>query len=192
MFQEKYILGQITLSRKEVTAALVNLLANTNKNCWEQSRELDASLEVMVAAAMPHPISWQKLRNAVSKDKVLTMLADQISTGSPAQVIFGRELRDFLPAPIKRYQPQPQWILLQEDREKTLRKCALRYMEKLGHGTKQLGQLQVHDSVQVQNQVGNHPSRWDITGTIVELRPYDQYVVKVHGSGRLIPETESF
>ena len=52
-------------------------------------------------------------------------------------------------------------------------------------GTKQLQKLMVHDTVQIQNQVGNHPSRWDVTGTIVEVRPYDQYVIKVHGSGRL-------
>mgnify|MGYP003334138174 CR=1 FL=1 len=31
---------------------------------------------------------------------------------SPAQVIFGRNLRDFLPAPQKRYKPQPQWIMI--------------------------------------------------------------------------------
>ena len=35
---------------------------------------------------------------------------DRDTGRSPAQVIFGRELRDFLPSPLKRYKPQPQWI----------------------------------------------------------------------------------
>ena len=117
---------------------------------------------------------------------------DRDTGRSPAQVIFGRELRDFLPAPLRRYQPQPQWILLREDREKALRKRALRNMEQLKTGTKELDKLEVHDTVQVQNQVGNHPSRWDITGTIVEVRPFDQYTVKVHGSGRLTTRNRKF
>ena len=117
---------------------------------------------------------------------------DRDTERSPAQVIFGRELRDFLPAPLRRYQPQPQWILLREDRERALRKRALRNMEKLEVGTRQLTKLSVHDTVQVQNQMGNHPSRWDITGTIVELRPFDQYVIKIHGSGRLTTRNRKF
>ena len=117
---------------------------------------------------------------------------DRDTGRSPAQVIFGRELRDFLPAPLMRYKPQPQWIMMRDDREKALRKRALKNMEKLAVGTKQLLELKVHDIVQVQNQVGNHPSRWDITGTIVEVKPFDQYVVKVHGSGRLTARNRKF
>ena len=117
---------------------------------------------------------------------------DRDTKRSPAQVIFGRNLKDFLPAPLKRYQPQPQWVLLREDREKALRKRALRNTESLKIGTKQLEKLEVHDNVQIQNQVGNHPSRWDITGTIVEVRPFDQYIVKVHGSGRLTARNRKF
>ena len=104
---------------------------------------------------------------------------------SPAQVIFGRQLRDFLPAPLTRYKPQPQWLLLQEDREKALRKRALMNTKNLQHGTKLLVPLEVHDTVQVQNQVGNKPSRWDITGTVVEAKDHDQYVIRVQGSGRV-------
>ena len=37
----------------------------------------------------------------------------------------------------------------------------------------------------VQNLVGNYPRRWERTGTIVEVRQYHQYVVKIDGSGRL-------
>jgi hypothetical protein len=117
---------------------------------------------------------------------------DRDTQRSPAQIIFGRSLRDFLPAPMSRYKPQPQWLLLRDDREKALRKRALQNTEKLSVGTKTLRPLRVHDTVQVQNQVGNHPSRWDITGVIVETRPFDQYVVKIHGSGRLTTRNRKF
>ena len=75
----------------------------------------------------------------------------------PAQVIFGREHRDFLPAPPSRYKPHPRWLMLQGDREMALRKRALQNTENLNHHTRPLPPLQVHDTVQVQNQVGNKP-----------------------------------
>ena len=65
-------------------------------------------------------------------------------------------------------------------------------MEKLRSGTKELPKLAVGDSVLVQNQVGNHPSKWDITGVVVEVRDHDQYVVKVDGSGRMTLRNRKF
>ena len=117
---------------------------------------------------------------------------DRDTERSPAQVIFGRNLKDFLPAPLRRYKPQPQWLMLREDREKALRKRALQNTERLAVGTKKLQALQVQDTVQVQNQVGNHPSRWDITGVVVEVRDFDQYMIKIHGSGRLTTRNRKF
>ena len=111
---------------------------------------------------------------------------------SPAQVIFGRNLRDFLPAPQTRYKPQRQWILLREDREKALAKRAVTNMERLAIGTRELPPLMVGDSVLVQNQIGNHPSRWDITGVIAEKRDFDQYLIRVDGSGRLTVRNRKF
>ena len=65
-------------------------------------------------------------------------------------------------------------------------------MEKLTIGTRALPPLAVGDSVLVQNQIGNHPSKWDITGVIVERKDFDQYVVKVDGSGRLTMRNRKF
>ena len=117
---------------------------------------------------------------------------DRDTGRSPAQVIFGRELRDFLPAPLSRYKPQKQWLLLQEDRENALRKRALRNTEKLDSHTHKLAPLQVQDTVQVQNQIGFKASRWDVTGVIVEVKEHDQYVVKIHGSGRMTLRNRKF
>ena len=36
---------------------------------------------------------------------------DRDTYRSPAQIIFGRELRDFLSAPLSRYKPHPRWLL---------------------------------------------------------------------------------
>ena len=117
---------------------------------------------------------------------------DRDTGRSPAQVIFGRQLRDFLPAPLSRYKPHPRWLLLQEDRENALRKRALRNMEKLQRGTRKLEPLLVGDYVQVQNQVGCKPSKWDITGVVVEAGNHDQYTVKIHGSGRITLRNRRF
>jgi len=43
----------------------------------------------------------------------------------------------------------------------------------------------VGDHVRLQNQVGNHPRRWDRTGVVIEVCRYHQYVVRVDVSGRI-------
>merc|ERR1711867_46602 len=45
--------------------------------------------------------------------------------------------------------------------------------------------LKENDKVLIQNQTGKSPLRWEKTGTVVEILPYDQYIVKVSGSNRL-------
>lgn len=40
------------------------------------------------------------------------------------------------------------------------------------------------DHVYLQNLVGNYPKKWERTGTVVEVKQYHQYVVRVDGSGR--------
>ena len=49
--------------------------------------------------------------------------------------------------------------------------------------TKRLPPLEVGDFVRV--QTGPHPNKWDRTGSVVEVRQHDQYVVKIDGSGRV-------
>ena len=57
--------------------------------------------------------------------------------------------------------------------------------ERWSEQTKRLPVLQVGDHVCIQNQIGNFPKRWDKTGTIIEVRQFDQYAIKVDGSGRV-------
>ena len=64
--------------------------------------------------------------------------------------------------------------------------------DRLTRGTKQLGKLTIGDIVSVQNQVGPRPKKWDRTGTIVETLPYDQYRVKMDGSGQTTLRNRQF
>ena len=90
----KFHIGPDTMSRREVMAALVNMMASTDDT--EDSLERELQIECMVSANMPHPISWQQLRDHVSKDEAMKMLCDQISNGFPPEKKLLRvELREF-------------------------------------------------------------------------------------------------
>ena len=52
--------------------------------------------------------------------------------------------------------------------------------------------LAVADHVMIQNQIGNHPRRWDKTGQVIEVRQHDQYVIRVDGSGRVTLRNRQF
>ena len=62
----------------------------------------------------------------------------------------------------------------------------------LEKGTRNLPSLDVGDMVQIQNQRGNAPRRWNKSGKIVEKLEFDQYLVKVDGSGRLTRRNRRF
>lgn len=103
---------------------------------------------------------------------------------SPAQMLYGRILRDHLPSLPDVLQIRKEWILLAEDRERALAKRHMAAVEYYDSHTKTLPDLEVGDNVLVQNQSGNYPLRWDKTGCVVEVRDNGQYVVRLDGSGR--------
>ena len=103
---------------------------------------------------------------------------------SPAQVIFGRTIRDFIPVKPNMYKPRKEWLLTSDMRELALAKRHGKQEEKLTERTKTLPSLKVSDTVMVQNQSGPHPNKWDRSGTVVETLPHDQYRIKMDGSGR--------
>ena len=109
---------------------------------------------------------------------------DKDSDLSPAQVLFGRRLRDFLPITPGQLQLHPQWLLTLKQREEALAKRHSRRAEELTEHTRELSKLRLGDTVCVQDQSGNHPKRWNRTGVIVEVQDHNKYVVKIHGSGR--------
>ena len=111
---------------------------------------------------------------------------------SPAVCVFGRPIRDFIPIPPGRYQPHNTWRDTLLAREEALRKRHMQTAERLSAHTKRLPVLSVGDHVRIQNQVGPHPLKWDKTGIVIEVRQFDQYVIRVDGSGRVTIRNRKF
>ena len=109
---------------------------------------------------------------------------------SPAQIVFGRNLRDLLPvAPQTQVftsdAVHPAWRDAWTRQEEALRIRFAKQLDVLTPHTRQLPPLPPGSTVLLQNQAGPHSKRWDRTGVVVETMPHDQYLVKVHGSGRI-------
>merc|ERR1711873_278739 len=65
-------------------------------------------------------------------------------------------------------------------------------MGTLGGGARDLPDLKVGDTIQIQNQRGVDPKRWCKSGKIVEKLDFNQYLVRVDGSGRLTRRNRRF
>ena len=116
---------------------------------------------------------------------------------SPAQIIFGRPIRDtfsFLNRLDKfsNHSVRPVWREAWSDKESALRTRFAKSTEQLNQNARPLPPLNVGDHCFVQNQVGNSPRKWDRTGIVVETRPHDQYCVKIDGSGRVTVRNRRF
>ena len=111
---------------------------------------------------------------------------------SPAMCIFGHAIRDFIPIHPGKYLPHPAWRQTLVAREEALRNRHHKISERLSEHTKHLPPLKIGDHVRLQNQSGPHPKKWDRTGIIIEVRQFDQYVVRVDGSGRVTLRNRQF
>ena len=104
---------------------------------------------------------------------------------SPAQVIFGRNVRDFMPCSPGHYQPREQWRITAEQRERAYAKRHIKAEEALTTGSKQLTPLLEGDTVSVQDQTGTTPRRWSKTGQVLEVLEHNSYLVKIHGTNKV-------
>lgn len=111
---------------------------------------------------------------------------------SPAMCVYGRQIRDFIPIHPGRYLPHPTWRETLIAREEALRNRHMKMCEKLSEHTQVLPPLIIGDCVRIQNQRGPHPTKWDKTGVVIEVKQYDQYVIKVDGSGRVTLRNRKF
>lgn len=117
---------------------------------------------------------------------------DKVTKVSPAQCIFGRPIRDFIPIYPGKYNPHPVWRETLQNREEALRARHFKMSERLSEHTKHLIPLKVGDYVRIQNQTGPYPKKWGKTGVIIEVRQFDQYVIRVDGSGRVTLRNRKF
>jgi hypothetical protein len=111
---------------------------------------------------------------------------------SPAQCVFGRPIKDLIPILPGRYIPHPTWRDTLALREEALRNRHMQAAERWTQHTKRLLPLVVGNHVRIQNQTGAHPTRWDKTGVVIEVRQFDQYAVRVDGSGRITIRNRKF
>ena len=110
---------------------------------------------------------------------------------SPAEALFGRKLKDFLPSP-KRNLIGGMWKEIADKREQALARRSTKANESCKEHTRLLRPLVIGDFVFVQNQSGNHKLRWDRSGQVVKVNGFDQYTVKLEGSRRLIIRNRKF
>ena len=89
-------------------------------------------------------------------------------------------------------QVHPQWRGAWKSKENALKERYVKTLEDLNEHARPLAPLRHGDRVLIQNQRGRYPKKWDNSGTIVETKPNDQYVVKVSGSGRLTIRNRRF
>jgi hypothetical protein len=116
----------------------------------------------------------------------------QDSMRSPAQMVFGRHMRDFLPSLPHKYEATKDWSVTQEYRERTLAKKRERDDQKWRERTRDLDDLEVGTPVAIQNQTGNNPTKWDKTGIILENKPNSQVLIRVDGSRRVTMRNRRF
>ena len=97
---------------------------------------------------------------------------------SPAQIAYGRRLKDFLLRSAESLRPVPQDLLSAE--EKKVKQLAIHQEagKRLDLHTKVLPELHEGDYVQLQNLLGNHPLKSDRTGVIVSNNGFSNYSVK--------------
>ena len=134
----------------------------------------------------------------VNNDKFLRAMLQYRNTPqpdtrlSPAQVVYGRYMKDFIPVVNDKYEPKQEWALVREYRERALARRLDRDGAGLAQYTKQQKQIPIGDAVAIQNQTGRFPKKWDKTGVVVENKDHDKVLVRMDGSRRLTTRNRRF
>ena len=111
---------------------------------------------------------------------------------SPAQVVYGRVLRDALPLQPGKFHPRQDWRLAADRRADAYGKRKFVMQERLSRGSRHLPPLCVGDHVLVQDQHGNNPRQWNKSGVVVEVGSHDSYLISVGGSRQLTKRNRQF
>ena len=143
---------------------------------------------------------------SLDNDKVVRALLQLRNTPdrdcglSAAEVLFGRRLKDSMPRLDKSVpvfqspQIHPTWKENWVAKERAIRSRFVKTCEKLEEHSKELPPLHEGDTVFIQNQNSAHgkPNKWDREGTVIQAGKNDQYLVRVHGTGRITLRNRRF
>ena len=118
-------------------------------------------------------------QNAFAKSILLFRNAPRSGAASPAQMVFGRPVRDCLP--VHRRSFAPEWQKAADVLEKRACRAKELHVEHFNRNAHPLPPFQVGDHVVIQ-----HPQTkcWATPGTVVEVGPNRDYLIKAV-SGRL-------
>ena len=127
---------------------------------------------------------WDKISRAVMQHRNTPLDGIQFS---PAQLLFGRPIRDFQPIRPGQFRPAEVWVDCAEKRELAMKTRLSLGGEMWSQHTHPLAPITVGQKEFVQNQrgAGKAAKRWDRTGTVLEDKGFDKYSVKIDGSGRV-------
>ena len=104
------------------------------------------------------------------------------SDTSPAQLMLGRNIREFVPAPPSGYRVSNRWSHFLRQREKSMIKTNENLIKQTENRLS-LGELPIGCEVRCQNTRTNE---WDRMGMVVENCGFRQYKIRMHGSGRIV------
>ena len=111
---------------------------------------------------------------------------------SPAVMLYGRPIRDHLPALRQHYTIRKEYTEIRDLREAAMAKRHMRNEQFYNKHTSELPELDIGDCVIIQNQHWSYPRRWHTTGKIVEHLGHRQYNVLVDGSNRVTMRNRRF
>ena len=113
---------------------------------------------------------------------------------SPAQIVFGRPLRDNLLFAdyLNGLRYSKRWQDAWAAKEDALRARFIRTSENLNKHARPLQPLIPGNKCFVHNHTGQHAKKWYYTGTVVSVLPHDKYGIKMDGTGRVTYRNRRF
>ena len=111
---------------------------------------------------------------------------------SPSQILFRRQLRDYLPAHPQHYKLHKEWLISAAQREQVLAERNNSIATRYNLTAHNLLPLLPGTHVSIQDGNMKRYKWWNKTGTVVESLPNRQYHVKLDGSGRVTLRNRRF
>ena len=93
-------------------------------------------------------------------------------------------IKDFISVPPCSYRPHNIWVKTWRTREEAMRARTVGSAERLTEHTVRLQPSKLATACS-SRRTSNHPSRWDRTGLLIEVKQFDQHAVRMDGSNRV-------